>query len=714
MSDPPQQPASRSEGHHNTLSGSAYGPVVQARDIANLHIHGAVATMPIPRQLPPAPSQFVNRCAEVGRLNHVIDGSRAVGAAPVVLLTGGHGVGKSATGKHWAHTNSERFPDGQLYADFGGIVHRGGVSVSVSDVLAGFLRALGLPEILIPVSLAERTALFRSRLIGKRFLLLLDDVEHAAQVTPLIPASADCVVLVTSRAPLEELVFDGAEVVHLAPLDDLSAEALLADIIGAERVAVEPSAMIDLARICGGLPVALRICGAQLAGPHRDKPVSWLVTRLADEKRRLGRLSRGPGHSLQAVFDDAYRGLETDAARIYRVLGMHPGPSFTSAVAAAAAEATLDEAADLLEYLFAARLIEGDGGRYRFHALLRTHARQTAERNESLKEQKAILQNTIAYYLSAARQMDHAIMPDRLRMAAMPPYTPSDEPAFSTPAEALRWFDAERANLIAAVRMAHEREWNAETWQLSEAMWIAYNNHKHFDEAREVYSLAVDAAVRIGNRDIEARMRQQLGRAEIDLKNFPAAERELDKAEGLAASSANRLLRASITEFVGVLHLDRGEYRKAVERFERSRAACEAIDYTRGVVLQEYFLGRALGAMGAHKDAIIHLRRAEMLVDRAGDSLTYGRVLIRLGEMQCGSGDMVAAAVSLTRAVEVMYHNNVPYYEALAFEGLADVYRREDNAVEEAQHLAAALAIYEALGSSRSQAISLRLEELAR
>jgi tetratricopeptide (TPR) repeat protein len=711
VSEPPQESTSERGEHHNVLSGTVHGSVVQARDIANLHVHFARPPMPVPRQLPPAPTQFVNREVELGRLDRLMKRSRTAGLAPVAVLTGGHGVGKSATGNYWAHTNSERFADGQLYADLGEIRHRGGVSTN--DLLGGFLRALGLDDMVIPVDLSERTALFRSRLAGKRMLVLLDDVEHAAQVKPLIPASADCVVLVTSRSPLEELVFDGADVVHVAPLDESSAHALLVAMIGMERVTADPAAVTALARICGGLPVALRVCGAQLAGPRRDKPVSWLAARLADETRRLSRLSRGPGHSLQAVFDDAYRGLGTEAANLYRALGLHPGPNATTAVGAAALLWPVEKVSDALDELLAARLIEADGERFRFHDLLRTHARRTVEREEPGVEQEAILQNIVTFYIAAAQRMDLAVMPDRLRMAAPPPAATEDQPVFSSTAEALKWFDEERANLVAVVRVCHEREWDAQAWQLGEAMWIAYNNHKNFDEAHEVYKLAVEAATRAGDRDVEARMRQQLARGEIDLQNYAAAELELGRAETLADRSSNRLLRASIIEFVGILQFDRGEHDAALEAFERARAACEAIGYARGVVIQEYFLGRVLATMGRPRDAIEHLQRAEALVDRAGDPLTYGRVLIRLGEALSAAGETSAATASLTAAAQIMRRSEVPYYTALALEGLADVRRRERDVVEEAQHLTAALAIYDALGSPRSQAISLRLEQLA-
>jgi len=692
--------------------GSVDGTVVQARDIANLHlkVHEAVATLPTPRQLPPAPSQFVNRNAEFAQLDGLAASRVPVGGSRVVVLTGGHGVGKSATGSRWAHANSDRFVDGQLYADFGASRHRGGVGVS--DVLAGFLRALGLGDEVIPAGLAERTALFRSRLAGKRLLVLLDDVEQAAQVKPLIPANSDCVVLVTTRAPLPELVFDGAGVVRLAPLDGPSADALLRRLVGKARVEAEPAAVVELSRICGGLPVALRICGAQLAGLHADRPVSWLVARLSDEERRLRTLSRGEGHSLQAVFDDAYRSLGPEQARSYRALGLHPGPTFSVVAAAAGIGSSLAEAEDLLEDLFSAHLIERGTSRFRFHDLLRAHARRTAEREEPASNRDEVVHNIVSHYVSTAQRMDLAIIPDRLRFAPPLAATEMEEPSFSSPAEGLAWFEIERPNLLAAIQVAHEREWDAEAWHLSEAMWIAYNNHKHFDEAREVYALGVHAAERAGDPDVQARMRQQLARAHIDLLDFAAAERELNLAQELASHGSNPRLQASIIEFMGLVHLGRGEPGDAVRTFRESLSAFAAIGYTRGVVLQEYLLGRALGASGRHGEAVAHLRNAELLVDRDADALTYGRILTRLGQALLDDEDLAGASESLVAAVDLMRRHDALFYVALALECLADVRARQGDMQGQRTELESALAVHEALGSARAEELSELLRQL--
>jgi tetratricopeptide (TPR) repeat protein len=628
------------------------------------------------------------------------------------MLFGGHGVGKSATGAHWAHNNSGRFSDGQLYANFGALRQRGGVGVG--DVLGGFLRALGLGDEVIPASLAERTALFRSRLAGKRMLLLLDDVEHAAHVKPLIPSTAECLVLITTRSPLEELVKDaGASVVPLSPLDDDSAVALLTELIRPERVRAEPAAVEDLAGFCGGLPVALRICGARLSGAHARKPVSWLTAQLANKAERLRRMSTGEGHSLQAVFDDAYHALASDQATLYRRLGVHPGPSFTAAAAAAAIGVSASVAAELVDDLCIAHLVEDAGDRFRFHDLLRAHAHGTAKRIDSEREQDLAVRAFVDFYLAATQRMDRAIVPERLRLTDVCPPAELGAPSPVSAADALAWFEAERPNLVAAQRVAAEREWDREAWQFAEAMWLGYQNHKHFEEAREVYALGVEAAKRFGVPEVEARMRQLLARPLMDLGEDVSAGRELDVATSLLQGSEDRRLQASVVEFTGVLYLNLGEYSAAIESFEQARAVYEAEHNPRGVMLQEYLMGRAFSAKGDHHRAIERFERAIELTDRTVDGLAYGRTLIRLGEARRGAGDDAAAYTTLDLAARTMREHDAPYFEVKAVEALVDICRTADDRLGEAVHLRRMLELLVAASSPRVNEIAERLKLLS-
>jgi tetratricopeptide (TPR) repeat protein len=666
--------------------------------------------LPVPRQLPPALGEFVNRERDLVGVDSVIARHRSPGAAPVVMLTGGHGVGKTATSRRWAHANSDRFSDGQLYADFSMLRYRGGVGVG--DVLGGFLRAFGVPNEVIPAALEERSALFRSSTAGKRLLVLLDDVDHPAQVRPLIPGTAHSAVVVTTRAALEELVvYEGAKRVRLKPLTPDSAEELLACMVGEERVDAEPAAVERLVRICAGLPVALRICGSRLA-IHESRPVSWLVEQLAGEDHRLERIGTEPEQSLQVVFDDTYRALDPDAATTYRRLGLHPGPSFTVAAAAAAAGLPARRAPEAFDRLLVAHLVEDLGDRFMFHDLLRIHARGVGRRDESADEKAAAVHRTVAFYLRTAQRMDHAMIPIRLRLTEGPPPPVPGEPAPSSPAEAFTLFEAERPNLVAALRAAVEREWDSEAWQMGEALFLAYHNHKHYEEALEIFELATQAARRAGHLEAEVRMLSQLALAHLDMGDDATADAQLATCRSLMEESSNRELWASIREWTGTLEVQRGNYPQAISAYEQARSAFEVVGNPRGVALQDLGMGHALNLSGDHRRAVECLLQAAELIDAEVDGLTFGRVLVRLGEAYSGLGDLGKAKQALRDAVEVMRQHDAPLYEARARESLAQIEHDEGDTQAAVSNLKRALSIYSLLRSPQADQIGARLDEL--
>lgn len=674
-----------------------------------LPVEDRVATIPVPQQLPPLQGVFVNRERDLGRVDYAV-ASGTGGAAPIVVLTGGRGVGKTATSRKWAHSNAERFADGQLYADFSELRHRGGVSPR--DVLGGFLRAFGVPDEVIPSDLSERTALFRSSTAGKRVLVVVDDVDHAAQIQPLIPNTAHSAVLLTTRVRLDDLVaLEGARLVRLKPLDDASAQELLTPMIGEDRLDADPSAVEKLVEICGGLPVALRICGARLAS-HEDRPVSWLVGELTDETRRLERIGTRD-QSLQIIFDEAYRALNQDAAAVYRHLGLHPGPTFTPSAAAAAAGEGLDRATMVLDELTVAHLLEDLGDRFGFHDLLRLHARGVVARQEPPEARAAALRRIVRFYLRAAQRMDHATIPDRLRLTSGQPAAAAGEPAPASSAEAFAYFEWERANLLAALRVAGEHGWDEEAWQMGEALFLAYHNHKHPVEAVEVYEIATTAARRTGNLDAEVRMLSQLAFAHLDIGDIASADAELAECRVLMERSSNRELWASIREWTGVLEAERGDYGRAVAFYEQARDAFERVPNRRGVALQEMGIGQALHLSGEPRSAVLHLVRGSELLDRAADGLTFGRALLLLGEAYRSAGDRDSAQRVLHEAIDVLHGNGAPLHEASAREAVAALESERGETRAAAAHLRRALSIYSALSSPRADSVGSMLDEIA-
>src|SRR5580704_10090542 len=322
----------------------------------------------VPRELPAPVRHFTGRAAELAELSDLVAGGGR--ALVICAVDGTAGVGKTALAIQWAHQVAGRFPDGQLYVNLRG--YDPGEPILAADALAGLLRTLGVPGEEIPGETEERARLYRSRLAGRRMLVLLDNARDADQVRPLLPGTPGCAVLVTSRDALAGLVArDGAARLDLdlLPLDD--AVALLTELIG-EPARADP----ELARCCARLPLALRVA-AELAAARPAVPLTGLVADLAGQQKLLDLLDADddPRTAVRAVFSWSYRQLSDEPARMFRLLGLHPGPDITVPAAASLAALAEADARRLLQGLSRAHLIaEHVPGRYAFHDLLRAYA----------------------------------------------------------------------------------------------------------------------------------------------------------------------------------------------------------------------------------------------------------------------------------------------------------------------------------------------------
>ena len=689
--------------HHHSIVDAQHSTytVEELRSWKEQHLAppAEVPRRSVPDQIPPPPRGFVNRAADLEKLDNMSRVTDTGEGPAVVVLSGTHGIGKSAISRYWARRAKARFVDGCLYTDFGELRHRGGVLVD--DVLGRYLADLGVPEETIPPDFAGRAALFRSHTAGKKVLILLDDVERAAEVMPLLPNAEGSMVIVAGRNPFPELVADVARPLRLSRLSQESGEEILEAMIGDGRVRAEREQVAELLRICDGLPVAMRVCGARLE-IEDDRPVSWLVDLLADEERRLRELS-GPKGTLDAVFNEAYIALGEDEQRLYRRLGSHPGIAFTAAASAAALDEPVVKAAALLERLAGAQLLEVDGTRYRFHDLLRLHARNTARREESERDREAVAWRLVKHYERAAWIADVAISPDRLRIGSEPDDLQEGELVLRSGEAAFVWFEDERMNLLAAIRAAAERGWDSEAWRICDFLWPCYFNRKPFAEWIEAYGLGADSAHRCENAAAEGRLRAGLAKALMEVGEFVASERELAAAERLSRESGHRHLCASVLEFRGHLELARNRFAQARDAYQGSRDLHGALGVVRGVTLQDYHLGRALAGLEEHEKAVDSYARALEHVDPATDELLMGRTLIYLAESQLKTDDSDGGARSAMRALEIMRRNGLPYYEARALEVLAALAASAGQSDDAARRLHDAHAIYSSISSPRAE-----------
>ena len=351
-------------------------------------LHAAAPVVPVPAQLPPAVAVLTGRAAELASLDAIVPRA-AVGldaqnaTAVIAVITGTAGVGKTALAVHWAHRASEQFPDGQLYVNLRGF-DPCRPTVEPGEALRGILDAFTVPQERIPASPDAQAGLYRSLLAGKRVLVVLDNARDAAQVRPLLPGSPGCLALVTSRDHLIALAAaDGAFLLGLDRLTGSGARDLLASRLGSARIAAEPEAADEIIERCARLPLALTIVAARAAAKP-GFPLAAIATELRQATAILDPFHGGDESTdIRAVFSWSYRALGPGAARLFRLLGLHPGPDMTVDAAASLAGIAADQTRALLAELTRGHLLsEHRPGRYAFHGLLRAYAREQAHAHD--------------------------------------------------------------------------------------------------------------------------------------------------------------------------------------------------------------------------------------------------------------------------------------------------------------------------------------------
>ncbi|MGH8921280.1 MAG: NB-ARC domain-containing protein, partial [Actinomycetes bacterium] len=390
------------------------------------------------------------------------------------------GVGKTALALRWAHRVRGDFPDGQLYVNLRG--YDPGQPLSADDVLAGFLRALGLAGHDIPLEVDERAAAYRSLLDGRRMLVVLDNAATVEQIRPLLPGTPSAMVVVTSRDSLAGLVArDGARRLGLDLLPPEDAVSLLRVLIGA-RVEVEPDAAMTLANQCARLPLALRVA-AELAVARPTTSLAVLVAELVDEQLRLHLLDAGgdPRTAVRGVFSWSYQHLPADAARAFRLLGLHPGPDLDLYAAAALTDTTPGQAQHLLGLLARAHLVHtASAGRYGMHDLLRAYATHLATDEDSGHERRAVLTRLFDYYLAiVVAAMDTLVPAERHLRPRIPDPAPPG-PVVADLITARAWLDAERAILAAICAHTARYGWPGHTTRLATTLFRYFEISVHY------------------------------------------------------------------------------------------------------------------------------------------------------------------------------------------------------------------------------------------
>jgi tetratricopeptide (TPR) repeat protein len=559
---------------------------------------------------------FTGRGPELAGLDRLGPGTGE--AAPVAVLAGAAGVGKTALAVRWAHRVAGRFRDGQLYVNLRG--YAAAAPVTPLQALARFLRALGVPTEQVPTDVDEAAAAYRSRLAGRRMLVLLDNAADPEQVRPLLPGGRACVVVVTSRDRLLGLTAqDGAWRLELGVLPAGDARALLVWLLGAARMDAEPAAVTELVELCGRLPLALRIAAANLAG-RPDLPVADLVTQLRGADRLAALAVAGDEQvAVAAAFDLSYRRLPEPARRAFRRIGLVPGPDVTAGAVAALLGTTSGQAERELAVLAGAHLVEERPlGRYAFHDLLRVYARERARTEEPPAAAAAARQRLFGYYHRTADRATSLLYPIAMRLpGAAPDGDAAPAVAFRDPPEAVRWLDAELPNLVAAVQQAAAGSAPAAAWLISNGLRGYLQRSAPAADADVIVQAALVAAEAAGDRQAAGCVR--LGRASLRFRQGDAAGALVDSAEALAACRETGWVDGQAAALGNLAHGHwlRGELRQAVGYLREASGRFAEAGSPARVAVSLGDLPLPLLILGRREEAV---RYAELAADRAAES----------------------------------------------------------------------------------------------
>ncbi|MFI6098973.1 BTAD domain-containing putative transcriptional regulator [Lentzea sp. NPDC051213] len=541
---------------------------------------------PVPRQLPTAVPRFVGRSSELRGLSDLAGGD----ALMIVAITGTAGVGKTTLAVHWARGVADHFPDGQLYVNLRGFDrHRD--PMAPGDALSRMLEALGVLPERIPADLEATSALYRSMIADRRMLVVLDNARDAEHVRPLLPGPCPSQVLITSRDRLTGLIItEGIQHLALDVLSHAEAHALLVGRLGAERV----GASDELIKWCGGLPLALAIVAAR-AAQSPSLPLSALVAELADERTRLDTLDTGDAAtSVRTVFQWSYQQLSPVTARMFRLIGVHPGPDITVPAARSLAGLSADETRECLRELVRANLlVEHVPGRFTCHDLLRVYAADRAAAEEPSQARDEAVERMFDHYLHTLIHIDVEFNGRERWLDLMPrpaPHVASE--SFVERDAADEWFQAERAVLRAVLAQSDHHRFDRHTWQLT---WFGFD---------------------LIDRD---------GRWQDWLAVLPPAERASARL-----GEADRAAKFVFFEAIALGRLNR--FDESVERFEASSRAYEALGRVPEQVRAQNGLAWALTLSGRPNEAL-EITRQALELQRGDASATDARIAMAVQQV---------------------------------------------------------------------------------
>ncbi|MFJ6835705.1 AfsR/SARP family transcriptional regulator [Streptomyces sp. NPDC091209] len=679
LSPPPAWPTATGAGDDTTiaLSFTPAPPAPSAPPPPPPPSRTATARLgELPSQLPMGVRGFTGRQDELAHL----DGLLAAAAGPpravaICAVSGTAGVGKTALAVHWARTAQGAFPDGQLYVNLRGFAP-GGPVMGPAEAMRGFLDAFGVPPGRIPVGLDAQTGLYRSLLTGRRVLVVLDNARDAEQIRPLLPGSPGCMALVTSRNLLTGLAAaEGAHLLALGLLTPDDALDLLTTRLGARRTEAEPSAVREIVDRCAGLPLALAVVAARAAADPR-LPLSRLAQELRLADSRLDALDGGePASQIRAVFSWSYHALRPEAARLFRLIGLHPGPDTGLAAAAALAGARPAETRPLLTELVRGHLLtETAARRYSFHDLLRAYAAELVATHDTEAVRHDATLRMLDHYAHTAHGADVLLTPQP-RPVPLPTPQPGSQPLELTDhQQAQEWFGGELPVLLATVHRAAAEGFDAHTSTLASALTTFLDRHGHWRALAAVQTAALDAARRQGDTAGQADAHRGLGLAHDRLTRRDEARTHYLLALQLFGALGHHAGQARTHQHLARMSAAEQLHQQALSHAHHSLTHYRAADDRAGQSAALNHIGWLHAQLGYQEKALVYCRQALVLAEETGDPNGQAHTWDSLGYIHHHLAQYAQAVDCYQQAVALFHRTGEFHSEAASLVCLGDIH----------------------------------------
>ncbi|TDP89913.1 AfsR/SARP family transcriptional regulator [Labedaea rhizosphaerae] len=621
-----------------------------------------------PAQLPADTRGFAGRRAELGELDRVLAEDDT--AARTVVLSGTAGVGKTTLAIHWAHTARARFPGGQLYVNLRGF-DPSGAPVTPSEAVRGFLEAFEVPRDRLPSTLEAQIGLYRSLLATHPVLVVLDNARDVEQVRPLLPGAPGCLAVVTSRDQLRGLVTTGAHPVAVDLLDRDEAFAVLHERIGAARVAAEPGAVDEIIDLCARLPLALAVVAAR-AATHPRFRLAALADQLREARGGLDEFAdTDPATDPRAVFSWSYRRLSPAAARLFRQLGLHPGPDI--GVAATASLAGRPVRPELTELARAHLITEHAAGRYSCHDLLRAYAAELVYANDSAADRHDAVERVLGHYVHTAYLADGFLDPRREVPPTLSPLPDGAEPGrIADHNHALTWFKTEYRILLTALHQ--DAVFDAQVWELGWTLRRFLAIQGHWQDELVALTTALAAATRLGDPAKQAFAHCYVGCSQVWLGRYDDARTNLQAALNLYESVDDVIGQAEVHHRYAWMLDTQAKTVEALAHAEKALALYRGAEHLAGQAKELNAVGWFHALLGEHEVAVEYCQEALDLHVSLGDLLNAAPTWDSLGYAHSHLGDATRAVECYSKAIELFRRNGYLINEARTLTRLADVH----------------------------------------